>query len=217
MEIKEAMETRRSCRCFSQRPVPRELVEQVLRLAGRAPSALNLQPWEVTVVMGREMDRLSKRLLKAHSEKRAACGPGARKPIPESHQSRRRETFRPLNEILKEMGLELEAFVGEGSCRFYGAPVGLVLSMDCAYSMERYLCMGILVGYLVLAAHDVGLSTCPIGLISAYGEEIKDQLNIPEEKEVVLAVAMGYEDRDSPLTRFTAPREPLKSWVRWYC
>lgn len=217
MELKEAMEARRSCRAFSRRPVERELVEEVLRRAGRAPSALNLQPWEVTVVLGQELERLGRRLLRAHGERRVACGPAARRPIPEAHQKRRRDTFVPLGHVLGQMGFDLEGFVGEGSCRFYGAPVALILCMDQAYSMERYLCLGAFLGYLVLAAQDLGLSTCPIGLIAAYGEEIKDQLNIPEEKEVVLGVALGYPDPDSPLACFSTPREPLETFVRWYC
>lgn len=217
MEIKQAMETRKSCRAFSKSPVGRELVAELLSRAGRAPSALNLQPWEVTVVMGDEVGRLARRISAAHMERQAGCSPGARRPIPEAHQKRRRETFLPLAQELQKMGLDLEKFVGEGSCRFYDAPVALILCMDSAYSLERYLCLGVFVGYLLLAAQDLGLGTCPVGLVAAYGEEIKDQLNIPEEKYVVLGIALGYPDPQSPLSSFSTPREPLESFVRWYC
>ncbi len=216
MELRQAMEARKSCRAFSKSPVARELIAELLSRAGRAPSALNLQPWEVTVVMGKEVERLAKRISKAYLERQTACTPGARRPIPEAHQKRRRESFLPLAETLRSMGLDLERFVGEGSCRFYGAPVALILCMDGSYSMERYLCLGVFVGYLLLAAQDLGLSTCPVGLVAAYGDEIKDQLNIPEEKEVVLGIAVGYPERESPLCSFSTPREPLESFVRWY-
>jgi nitroreductase len=216
VELKQALEGRKSCRAFSSSPVERELVAELLRRAGRAPSALNLQPWEVTVVMGEEVKRLARRISAAHMERRAGCSPGARRPIPEAHQKRRRETFLPLAATLEKMGLDMERFVGEGSCRFYDAPVALVLYMDSSYSMERYLCLGVFVGYLLLAAQDLGLSTCPVGLVASYGEEIKDQLNIPEEKEVVLGIALGYPEQGSPLSSFSTPREPLESFVRWY-
>ncbi len=216
MELKQALEGRKSCRAFSSSPVERELVAELLRRAGRAPSALNLQPWEVTVVMGEEVKRLARRISAAHMERRAGCSPGARRPIPEAHQKRRRETFLPLAATLEKMGLDMERFIGEGSCRFYDAPVALVLYMDSSYSMERYLCLGVFVGYLLLAAQDLGLSTCPVGLVASYGEEIKDQLNIPEEKEVVLGIALGYPEQGSPLSSFSTPREPLESFVRWY-
>ena len=43
---------RRSVRDFSDRPVPRDLIEQALRAAGTAPSGANLQPWHFAVVSG---------------------------------------------------------------------------------------------------------------------------------------------------------------------
>ena len=216
MELLHVMEKRRSCRAFARKPVERRLIEEVLRGAGRAPSALNLQPWEVTVVMGEELDRLIRRILGAHRERAAVCTPGATRPLPDLFQHRRRESFGPLAEILQREGVVLDAFVGEGSCRFYGEPAAMVLSLDGAFSKDRYLCLGAFLGYLVLAAHDLGLATCPVGLISAYAEEIQEQLNIPADRDVVLGIAVGYADGASPLATFRTPRAPLESYVRWF-
>lgn len=44
------MERRRSVRYFSDRPVPRAIIEECLRTAGSAPSGANLQPWHFAVV-----------------------------------------------------------------------------------------------------------------------------------------------------------------------
>jgi nitroreductase len=216
MELRRAMENRRSRRAFTSRPVERKLIEEVLRRAGRAPSALNVQPWEVTVVMGEELERLNRRLLRAYEERSVACTPGATRPLPEIYQRRRRESFTPLTKLLEQEGLALDAFVGEGSCRFYGAPVAIIMYMDGAFSRDRYLCLGAFLGYLVLAAHGLGLATCPVGLISAYGEEIQEQLNIPEDKRVVIGVALGYPDESSPLASFVTPRDPLETYVSWF-
>ena len=41
----EAMQSRRSVRAFSDRPVPREIIESCVRAAGTAPSGANHQPW----------------------------------------------------------------------------------------------------------------------------------------------------------------------------
>jgi len=59
------------------------------------------------------------------------------------------------------------------------------------------------------------LGTCPIGLITAYEDEIKDLLNIPEEKQIVVGLAVGYPDGESPINRFKSPRDDLPSLVRW--
>jgi len=216
MELKDAMENRRSYRAFASRPVEKELIEEVLRRAGRAPSALNVQPWEVTIVTGEELERLTQRLLRAYQERFVACTPGATRPLPDLFQRRRRESFRPLAQLLEQGGEALDVFVGEGSCRFYGAPVAILICMDGSFSKDRYLCLGAFLGYLVLAAHDLGLATCPVGLISAYEEEIQEQLNIPEDKRVVIGVALGYADEASRLASFATPRDSLESYVRWF-
>ena len=44
------MRTRRSIRQFSPEPVPRELIEDALRVAGSAPSGANQQPWTFAVI-----------------------------------------------------------------------------------------------------------------------------------------------------------------------
>lgn len=46
----ESARTRHSCRAFSERPVPREVIEAALRAAGSAPSGANRQPWHFCVV-----------------------------------------------------------------------------------------------------------------------------------------------------------------------
>jgi len=46
----EAMQQRRTVRDFSDRPVPRDVIENCLRAAGTAPSGANLQPWHFVAV-----------------------------------------------------------------------------------------------------------------------------------------------------------------------
>lgn len=48
------MARRRSVREFSSRPVPRDIIETAIRIAGTAPSGANLQPWHFAVVSGAE-------------------------------------------------------------------------------------------------------------------------------------------------------------------
>jgi nitroreductase len=49
-EFYEMMQRRRTFRDFSDRPVPREVVEYCIRAAGTAPSGANLQPWHFVAV-----------------------------------------------------------------------------------------------------------------------------------------------------------------------
>ena len=49
-EFYELCSRRRTVREFSNRPVPRELIETLIRTAGTAPSGANKQPWKFVVV-----------------------------------------------------------------------------------------------------------------------------------------------------------------------
>jgi nitroreductase len=215
MDVAEIMKERKSIRAFRNDPIPREKVEEVLRLAMRAPSAINLQPWEITVVMGEERQRLSRRLLKAYREKHISCSPGNVKPMPKAFTTRGVQSFEGMKPYLDEMGFDFNRYINEGSCDFYGAPVAVIMCIDNSFSKARLVDIGVFIGYFLLAAHDAGLWTCPIGLITAYEDEVKDMLNIPEDKDVVVGVALGYPDRESPINRFTSPREAPDAMVRW--
>src|SRR5208337_906278 len=100
MDLREIIKERRSIRAFKDDRVPRKKVEEVLGLAVHAPSAINLQPWELTVVMDEERERLSRSLLKAYREKQISCSPGNVKPLPKVFAARGAESFEAMKPYL---------------------------------------------------------------------------------------------------------------------
>lgn len=215
MELEKIITERHSTRAFSDKPVRRETIEKLLSLSTRCPSAINIQPWEFTVVMGEERLRLSRALVKTMRERNISCGPGAVKRLAERFMDRQRRLMDSIAPFLEE-GTSFQDFINEGSCNFYGAPVAIIATIDTAFSKSRLVDVGIALGYMVLAAHDMGLGTCPIGLINAFEDEIREALNISEEKEVVIGIAVGYPDPDAKVNRACSSRAPLSETVRFY-
>jgi nitroreductase len=215
MDLLKVINERKSIRAFKPDPVPREKIEEILRLSILAPSAINLQPWEFIVVMGEEKERLSRTLIKAYREKKISCSPEAVKPLPKAYTRRGAKTLELMTPFFEDMGVDSDQFVNEGSCHFYGAPIAIILCQDDALPKARFVDIGLTLGYFILTAHDFGLGTCPIGLVTAYEDEIRDLLNIPENKNVVIGVALGYPDSESPINRFKSSRDDLEKFVRW--
>jgi len=215
MDLIKAIDSRRSIRAFKPDPVPREIIEKILNLVIKAPSAINLQPWEFVVVMGEEKERLSRKLIKSYREKQISCSPGNVKPLADTFSKRGLASVELMTPSLAKMGQEFNRFINEGSCNFYGAPVAILICLDDSFPKARMVDIGLALGYLVLTAHEFGLGTCPIGLIVAYEDEIKDLLNIPENKNVVIGVALGYPDWNIPINRFKSQRDNLEKFVRW--
>ena len=215
MNILETMRTRHSVRAFLDEPIPRELLEQVLTDASRAPSAINMQPWEIHMVLDEERKRLSRRLIRSFRERSITCGPGAVRPLPERFIARARQCADAMTPLIERAGQDFKTCVNEGSLNFYGAPAVALVLMDVAFPPERMADIGILVGYLVLAAAGHGLASCPVGLVRAYEDEIKDHLNIPESKQLIISVALGKPDPAAPINEFRSTRAEMKEFVRW--
>ena len=216
MDLFQTMKERRSTRAYLDKPVTRKEVERVFQFAGLAPSAMNLQPWEFVVTYGEEKDRLVRSLKKAQAERKTTCGPGTTKPLPEKFAQRSRQVLELMKPGITETGTSYSQFIEQGSCSFYGAPIGIIVSMDRLFPKTRYLDVGLSVSYLLLAAHAMGLGTCPIGLILSFADVISHQLDIPENMEILLAVAMGYPDKESPVNRIKTGREDLSEILSWY-
>ena len=60
MDFDEVLLSRRSIRGYKQEAVPKEVIEEVLKLAVRAPSSMNTQPWHLYVITGDALDKIRK-------------------------------------------------------------------------------------------------------------------------------------------------------------
>ena len=60
------------------------------------------------------------------------------------------------------------------------------------------------------------MATCPIGLVARYSDLVQEALNLPEERPVILAVAVGHPDETAPVNRVRTGRAELDEVVRFY-
>ena len=129
MDLVKAIDSRRSIRAFKPDPVSRDIIDKILSLVIKAPSAINLQPWEFIVVMGEEKDRLSRKLIKSYKEKQISCSPGNVKPLADTFSKRGLASVELMTPSLAKMGQEFNRFINEGSCNFYGAPTAIIFAL----------------------------------------------------------------------------------------
>lgn len=217
MELREAIEKRHSVRGYLKKPIPREVIEDVLNLATRAVSAHNTQPWEISVVTGEKLRLLVEANLKDLFEQ---CTPTC--------------MGHPAHGVYKERGSKLGAaiFSVMGIARedkkkrgwwsslgfgFFGAPAAIILSMDKSLDETWFrFDMGCLTQNICIAAMEHGLSTCVEDQAVIYERGIREVLGLSEEKRPVIGIAIGYEDESFPANSVRAPREPLEKIVTWF-
>ena len=80
--VDAAIESRFSARAFLPRPVPQAMLQDILRVASRAPSGTNTQPWKVYVLQGAARDALVDKVCAAHDQLRDNPELEARYPEP---------------------------------------------------------------------------------------------------------------------------------------
>ncbi len=213
----EAILSRRSVRAFRDTEVPRALVERILAVAARAPSGSNLQPWKVYVVTGAAKAALTAEILEAyfagdgHSEEYDYYPDPWREP----YLSRRRKVGYDLYGILGIARGDREAMRRQlaRNYEFFGAPVGLIFTIDRDLPVGAWLDYGGFLQSIMIAARGFGLDTCPQQAFAKYHRILTRRLGIPDDEMVVCGMALGYADTEAPVNRLETERVPVAEFA----
>lgn len=217
--VAAALTSRRSIRAFLDTPVPRETVERILDLAARAPSGTNMQPWRGYVLAGEPLKRLADALV-------AEALAGA--PVEAEYRYYPDAFFEPYLSRRRKVGWDLYGLLGiakgEGekmkrqharNYTFFGAPVGIVFTIDRRLEIGSWLDYGIFLGNVMTAARGMGLDTCPQAAFAPHHRTIRAHLPIPEEEVVVCGMALGHADPGAPENGLVTDRVPAREFCRF--
>lgn len=212
LSAEEAIRTRRSVRAFLPTPVPRATVESLLALASRSPSGTNIQPWKVRVVAGEVRDRLCAAILAALDRDGQAAHKREWNYYPvnwrEPYLSRRRKIGWDLYGLLGIAKGDFEATERQRrrNYEFFGAPVGLIFTLDQDLEIGSWLDLGIFIGTFTVAARGMGLDTCPQAAFADYHRVLRAELGIPENEIVICGMALGHADPDAAENKLVTTR-----------
>lgn len=207
--------TRISARAYGQGSVSRSLIEELLALAGRAPSNSNTQPWTVHVLAGQAKQQLSELLLASHE----------RNDLPQSAHfpSILPPACRPRQEDFGERyytALSIDRTDARARSRqtarnfmFFDAPVGLVFTIDERLTAYSWADFGMFLQTFMLAATSRGLATCPQVSLARHAPVIRTALQLDSDQTVVCGMALGHAEVEAPVNRMEMPREPLERFT----
>lgn len=220
MNTIEAIRARKSIRGYRPDPVPREVLREILEIAGRSPSAMNSQPWEFLVLGGAVLDRIREANL---AKLRAGVMPGGEHSVTGwSKESvyRTRQVELAIG-LFRLMGIERHDTVKrtewlERGFRFFDAPAGIVVLTDKSLQAGTYLIdIGIVIQSICLAALEHGLATCIEDQGCMYPDVLRDIAGVPDTKRIVMAIAIGYPDPEFPANRIETDRVPIDGITYW--
>lgn len=214
------MRRRRSIRAYRDRPVARALMEDVCRLARMAPSGANLQPGRFHVLTGAPLRSLI-------AELDAAVAGGAPTvqeysyfpdPLPPPLKARQQAAGYALYRALgiERRDIERRRRQFQRNYAFFGAPVGVIVTIDRTMGKGCFMDLGMSVMALLLAAEDRGLGATGIGALANYGIEVHRILGLPAREMVVCGVALGWPDPAAPENNVRTEREDLPAFTSFY-
>ncbi len=194
-DLVQIMQSRRSCRNFhTEKAVPRELMEDLVKIGISAPSGTNCQMWTFTLLPRRDAVLRLAGMVGGFFEKmnRAAERAWLRKGLKLIGRPELEFYYREYYERVRE-GLEQWKKGGE-DVLFHGAPAAIVVGSKKEASCPAEDAL-LATQNILLGAHVLGLGTCLIGFaIEAMKRDrrILRQIGIPEDERAYAVIALGY-------------------------
>ncbi len=220
MDVLDAITHRRSTRAFLNKAVDKETIRQILDVAKWSPSGTNLQPWKVYILTGDTLKKVSAGIVDAFND--GDTGKSEYEYYPtakvEPYHSRRFACGMALYKAL-EIGREDTEKRHKNwiaNYQFFGAPVGLVLTLDNYLNQGSWIDAGLFLQSVMLSARGHGLETCPEFSIAEFPHVVKPLLGIPDDCTLVTGMALGYGDPDAPVNNYRTEREPVDGFTQWF-
>jgi nitroreductase/NAD-dependent dihydropyrimidine dehydrogenase PreA subunit len=177
--LMQLMRSRRSCRVFSNRPVEKNMLEDLVKIGATAPSGTNSQLWTFTILPYRSaVEKLSAMTTRFFNQLNSndVLGQYYRRYY-KTGKKNRREGNDPGKDQL-----------------FHGGPAAIIIGMKPGASCP---CEDALMASqnILLAAHAMGLGTCMVGFVVEAikrDPDIKRVLGIPKKERIYAVITTGY-------------------------
>ncbi|MCU7371812.1 nitroreductase [Paucibacter sp. O1-1] len=220
--VDAAIESRHSMRAFLPTPVPREVIEDILRVASRAPSGTNTQPWQVHVLTGAARQRLSERILAVYDD------PEELATHSEEYAYYPREWASPYIDRRRKVGWDLYGLlnIAKGdkvrmheqhgrNYSFFDAPVALMFTIDRVMQQGSWLDYGMFLQNIMIAARGRGLHTCPQAAFTQFHRVIAEELQLKPTQMLVCGMSLGHADPAATENSLITEREPVAGFTRF--
>ncbi len=192
----QLMASRRSCRCFTAKPVDRSILEDLVKIGITAPSGTNSQAWTFTILPEREAVTCLAGQVAAYFRRLNAT---AEKTMLRLFLKLigKGELDAYYRGYYSKIKLALEQWQGESKdLLFHGSTAAIIVGSRPGASCPAEDAL-LATQNILLAAHSMGLSSCLIGFAVAAMKKdrsIQQTLAIPLEEQIHAVIALGYSD-----------------------
>tara|TARA_B110001454_G_scaffold215970_1_gene238356 strand:- start:546 stop:1229 length:684 start_codon:yes stop_codon:yes gene_type:complete len=215
MQFDEVITGRRSIRGYKPDPVPRELIEEIVGLAMRAPSSMNTQPWNFYILTGEPLNQI-----RQGNMERNMAG------VPQSREFRFGEAFTGQHRE-RQVGIAKQLFAAMGierddkdrrlewimrGFRQFDAPVCVIVTYDkvLADSDDTAFDCGAVTNALVNAAWSRGLGAVINSQGIMQSPVVREYAGIADDQVIMKSIALGWPDETFPANAVVSERKSLE-------
>lgn len=202
--MRDKLKRRRSCRFFSDLPVPREAIEAAIEAAGSAPNGANHQPWHFAVVSSPEKKRAIREA--AEEEERRFYGAEGNKPKASTEWL---EALAPIGTDEDKPFLEIAPWL----IVVFAQRKGGIEEDGVTQNYYVNESVGIACGMLITTLHEAGCATLthtpsPMGFLREICER-------PEQEKPLMIVVVGHPAEDATVPAHAVRKKPLSQIASW--
>ena len=205
MNFEELMIERHSVRDFKKDEIATETLKKIVKIAGNSPSWENSQPWNVYIAVGDITDAIREEWVSRH-EKEIKGSPD----MPTGHRTdfskRGQENMVIfLNDVCEYCEDRDMVLFKQTQAVLFNAPVLVYLTLPKGYAKWSVYDLGGFGMALILAAKEMGVDSIPAYEIVKYPDVIREYMDIPEDEDLIMGIALGYEVCEK-INEYRSPR-----------
>ena len=219
--VLEALKNRSSKRAYTDKKIPKDILEKILTAAGMTPSGANMQPWvtyavtnEATlskvgnaimakmdegIVNDQDVQYYPVKWTNPYKKRRIVTGAGLYK-LMEVDRKDDETRLQMWKDNFRWFGASTVIFVFTAKANIDGASGA---HMDCGAYMQS----------IMLAAQDFGIDSCPQGSTTEFGKVVAQELEVPENLALLYSVVLGYADKDAKINQYQPKKVDLEESV----
>lgn len=215
MQFDDVIMGRRSIRGYKPDPVPRELIEEIITMAMRAPSSMNTQPWNFYIITGEPLDRIRK----GNTERNMSGVPQSRefrigtRGFEGKHRDRQ---VGVAKQLFGAMGIARDDKEGRQDWvlrgfRQFDAPVCVIVTFDKELEGmdDAPFDCGAVTTALVNAAWSRGLGAVINSQGIMQSPVVREHAGIADDQVIMKSIALGWPDESFPANAVVSERKPV--------
>jgi nitroreductase len=211
MEFLDTVNNRHSVRDFSDNPVKRQDLEEIIETVGKAPSWANDQPWKVVIATGKSLEEIRKNHL--------ASSMGGRMEGSEFPSLHRAGMGKQGQSNLRIWSNGIRTFLGQDaeymyadSANLFNAPAVAYLLIPAHLSAWTAYDLGAFGQTLMLAAKDKGIDSMPAEEFVLNPSELHRVLGVNYDYIFGMGIGLGYA-KNAKINEFRSKRMDLSKFL----